>query len=178
MSLKIEDYAMIGNTHTAALVGKNGSIDWLCMPRFDSGACFAALLGSPENGRWRIAPGDTVRTARRRYRGPTLILETEFVTNSGEVAVVDFMPMAELHQPVKVVRVVRGLRGAVPMRIEVAFRFDYGHIAPWIRIGIKDFARSPVPMRLSSEHRSSCATRVRIRSRSSPSLKERASRSR
>ena len=132
MSLKIEDYAMIGNTHTAALVGKNGSIDWLCMPRFDSGACFAALLGSPENGRWQIAPGDTVRTTRRRYRGPTLILETEFVTDSGEVAVVDFMPMAELHQPVTVVRVVRGLRGAVPMRMEVAFRFDYGHIAPWI----------------------------------------------
>ena len=89
MSLRIEDYALIGNTRTAALVGNDGSIDWLCMPRFDSGACFAALLGSPANGRWLIAPSNAVRTVRRRYRGPTLILENEFVTDSGTVTVVE-----------------------------------------------------------------------------------------
>jgi GH15 family glucan-1,4-alpha-glucosidase len=132
MSLRIEDYALIGNTRTAALVGNNGSIDWLCMPRFDSGACFAALLGSPANGHWLIAPSNAVRTVRRRYRGPTLILESEFVTDSGAVVVVDFMPIAEHHQQVDVVRIVRGLRGAVPMRMQVVFRFDYGHIVPWV----------------------------------------------
>src|ERR1700730_9109651 len=105
MSLRIEDYALIGNTRTAALVGNNGSIDWLCMPRFDSGACFAALLGSPANGHWLIAPSNAVRTGRRRYRGPTLILESEFVTDSGAVVVVDFMPIAEHHQQVDVVRI-------------------------------------------------------------------------
>lgn len=83
MGLRIEDYALIGNTRTTALVGNNGSIDWLCMPRFDSDACFAALLGSPANGHWLIAPSNAVRTVRRRYRGPTLILESEFVTDSG-----------------------------------------------------------------------------------------------
>jgi len=132
MSLKIEDYALIGNTHTAALVGNNGSIDWLCMPRFDSGACFAALLGSPANGHWQITPSNPVRTVRRRYRGPTLILESEFVTDSGAVEVVDFMPIAQRHQQVDVVRIVRGLRGTVPMRMRVLFRFDYGQIVPWV----------------------------------------------
>ena len=157
MSLRIEDYALIGNTRTAALVGNNGSIDWLCMPRFDSGACFATLLGSPANGHWLIAPGNDVRTVRRRYRGPTLILENEFVTDSGAVAVVDFMPIAERHQQVDVVRIVRGLRGKVPMRMQVAFRFDYGHIVPWITSGVHGLRaiagpdalelRTPVPMR-------------------------------
>ena len=132
MSLKIEDYALIGNTHTAALVGNNGSIDWLCMPRFDSGACFAALLGSPANGHWQITPSNPVRTVRRRYRGPSLILESEFVTDSGAVEVVDFMPIAQRHQQVDVVRIVRGLRGTVPMRMRVLFRFDYGQIVPWV----------------------------------------------
>ncbi|HKN00358.1 MAG TPA: glycoside hydrolase family 15 protein [Candidatus Binataceae bacterium] len=156
MRLKIEDYALIGNMRTGALVGNNGSIDWLCAPRFDSGACFAALLGSPENGRWLIAPGNAVQSTRRRYRGPTLILETEFVTDSGAVMVVDFMPIAERHQQVDVVRIVRGLRGTVPMRMEAAFRFDYGHIAPWITHlggGLRAIAgpdalelRTPVPM--------------------------------
>jgi GH15 family glucan-1,4-alpha-glucosidase len=156
MSLKIEDYALIGNMRTGALVGNNGSIDWLCVPRFDSGACFAALLGSPENGRWLIAPGNAIQSTRRRYRGPTLILETEFVTDSGAVMVVDFMPIAERHQQVDVARIVRGLRGTVPMRMEAAFRFDYGHIAPWITLqggGLRAIAgpdalelRTPVPM--------------------------------
>jgi GH15 family glucan-1,4-alpha-glucosidase len=133
MSLKIEDYALIGNTLTTALVGNNGSIDWLCVPRFDSGACFAALLGSPANGHWQIAPSNAVRRVRRRYLGPTLILESEFVTDSGSAVVVDFMPIAERNQQqVDVIRIVRGLRGAVPMRMEAVFRFDYGLVAPWI----------------------------------------------
>ena len=157
MSLRIEDYALIGNTRTAALVGNNGSIDWLCMPRFDSGACFAALLGSPANGHWLIAPSNAVRTVRRRYRGPTLILENEFVTDSGAVEVVDFMPIAERHQQVDVVRIVCGLSGTVPMRMEAVFRFDYGHIVPWVTRrdhGLRAIAgpdalklRTPVPLR-------------------------------
>ena len=132
MSLRIEDYAMIGNAHTVALVGNNGSIDWLCIPRFDSGACFAALLGNPANGHWQIAPNATVQSVRRRYSGPTLILENEFVTESGAVVVIDFMPVARLAQRTDIVRIVRGLRGAVPMRMDLTVRFDYGHIVPWI----------------------------------------------
>lgn len=176
MSLRIEDYALIGNTHTAALVGNTGSIDWLCMPRFDSGACFAALLGTPANGRWLVAPSNPVRTIHRRYRGPTLVLENEFVTDSGAVLVVDFMPIAERHQQVDIVRIVRGLRGSVPMRMEVAFRFDYGHIAPWVthpRHGRRAIAG---PDALESEHRSQCATRARPQWPNSRSQKERASR--
>ena len=162
MGLGIEDYALIGNTRTAALVGNNGSIDWLCMPRFDSGACFAALLGNPANGHWLIAPSNAVRTFHRRYRGPTLILENEFVTDTGAVVVVDFMPIAERHQQVDVVRIVRCLRGSVPMRMEVVFRFDYGHIAPWVTRaghGLRATAgpdalelRTPVPMREESSN--------------------------
>jgi len=132
MSLKIEDYALIGNTRTAALVGNTGSVDWLCMPRFDSSACFAALLGTPANGRWLIAPSNRIRTSHRRYRGQTLILENEFITDSGDVLLVDFMPLANQHQPVAVMRIVRGVRGSVRMRMELAVRFDYGHTAPWI----------------------------------------------
>jgi GH15 family glucan-1,4-alpha-glucosidase len=157
MSLKIEDYALIGNTHTAALVGNNGSIDWLCMPRFDSGACFAGLLGQPENGHWLIAPSVEVRAVRRQYRGPTLVLATEFETDDGAVEILDFMPIAERHQQVDVVRIVRGLRGKVPMRMEALFRFDYGHIVPWVTKndhGVRAIAgpdglmlRSPVAMR-------------------------------
>jgi GH15 family glucan-1,4-alpha-glucosidase len=132
LSLRIEDYALIGNTRTAALVGNNGSIDWLCMPRFDSAACFAALLGGPANGHWSIAPRNAVTRVSRRYRAETLILETEFVTESGTAAVIDFMPIAERHQEVDVIRVVRGIRGAVPMRMQIVFRLDYGHIVPWV----------------------------------------------
>src|SRR5436189_1356778 len=91
MANRIEDYALIGDCHTAALVGKDGSIDWLCLPRFDSGACFAALLGTPEHGRWLLAPAGEVKSVRRRYRDQTLILETEFETADGVVAVIDFM---------------------------------------------------------------------------------------
>jgi GH15 family glucan-1,4-alpha-glucosidase len=160
MSLRIEDYAMIGNTHTVALVGNNGSIDWLCIPRFDSGACFAALLGNPTNGHWQIAPDATVQSVRRRYTGPTLILENEFVTESGAVVVIDFMPIARRAQRTDIVRIVRGLRGSVPMRMNLTVRFDYGHIVPWITRydhAIRAIAgpdalelRTPVPMQVQN----------------------------
>ena len=130
MPLKIEDYALIGDLHTAALVGRDGSIDWLCMPRFDSGACFAALLGSPENGRWRIGPAGEARSSRR-YRDGTLILETDFETAEGAVRLIDFMRPRE-ERP-HVVRIVEGVRGQVPMRLELVIRFDYGQIVPWVR---------------------------------------------
>src|SRR3954451_8696593 len=124
-TLRIEDYALLGDTFTAALVGINGSIDWLCAPRFDSGACFAALLGGPENGRWRIAPAGEIRVVSRRYRDGTLILDTEFETETGAVVVTDFMPLPSTEDEVDVVRIVRGLRGEVSMRLEAVFRFDY-----------------------------------------------------
>jgi GH15 family glucan-1,4-alpha-glucosidase len=135
--LRIEDYALIGNTRTAALVGRNGSIDWLPLPRFDSGACFAALLGDEENGRWLIAPAGDVKGVERRYRRDTLILETRFTTATGSVVVTDFMPMREgadpAIRPTEIVRLVRGERGVVPMRFEIVLRFDYGSIVPWVR---------------------------------------------
>jgi len=130
MALRIEDYALIGDLETAALVGKDGSIDWLCWPRFDSGACFAALLGTPEHGRWRIAPTGTTNTIRRRYRDSTLILETEFQTAEGAVEIIDFMPLRERQSDL--VRIVRGLRGEVPMEMELILRFDYGESVPWV----------------------------------------------
>ncbi|HUR27614.1 MAG TPA: trehalase-like domain-containing protein, partial [Planctomycetota bacterium] len=131
MPSRIEDYALLGDCHTAALVGLDGSIDWMCVPRFDSGACFAALLGTPENGRWRIAPVEIVRAVRRRYRPGTLILETEFETDSGVVRLVDCMPFDD---PLPdVVRTVQGLRGRVRMRMELVIRFDYGSVVPWVR---------------------------------------------
>jgi GH15 family glucan-1,4-alpha-glucosidase len=131
MPLPIEDYALIGDCQTAALVGRNGSIDWLCFPRFDSGACFAALLGTDENGRWLLAPAGQVRRTSRRYRDNTLILETEHETDDGAVRVVDFMPIRSGHPDL--VRTVTGLRGRVPMRTEIVIRFDYGSIIPWVR---------------------------------------------
>jgi GH15 family glucan-1,4-alpha-glucosidase len=132
MSSCIEDYGLIGDCETAALVGRDGSIDWLCVPRFDSGACFAALLGNREHGRWLIAPGEPVRAVQRRYRDDTLILETEFETESGRVAVIDCMPRPRVEQPA-VIRVVEGRGGRVPMRLELVVRFDYGSIVPWVR---------------------------------------------
>ena len=133
MSSPIENYALIGNLRTAALVDRSGSIDWLCIPRFDSSACFASLLGSSENGRWLLAPKGGVKQVRRRYRDSTLILETEFETESGVATVVDFMPHAERSEQIDLIRVVKGIRGQVPMRTEVVFRFDYGHTIPWVR---------------------------------------------
>jgi GH15 family glucan-1,4-alpha-glucosidase len=109
MSLPIEDYALIGDCQTVSLVGKDGSIDWLCLPRFDSGACFAALLGTVDNGRWQLAPAGPVLETRRKYQGDTLVLETEFVTPSGTVALIDFMPIRD--KIPDVVRIVEGRGG-------------------------------------------------------------------
>ncbi len=157
MALRIEDYAIIGNMHTAAMVGLDGSIDWLCMPRFDSPACFAALLGTPDNGRWLIAPSAEPYQTSRRYRGDTLILETEFRCAGGTAAVIDFMPVAERVGKVDLVRVVQGRAGRVPMHTEVILRFDYGRIVPWVRrrsYGLRAIAgpdavqlRSPIDLR-------------------------------
>ena len=133
MSSPIENYALIGNLRTAALVDRTGSIDWLCLPRFDSGACFASLLGDETNGRWLLAPQGGVKQVRRKYRDNTLVLETEFETESGVATVVDFMPVADRPDQVDVIRIVKGIRGQVPMRAEVIIRFDYGHTIPWVR---------------------------------------------
>lgn len=130
MSLPIEDYALIGDCQSAALVGRDGSIDWLCLPRFDSGACFAALLGDRDRGRWLLAPSGAVRAVRRRYLPDTLVLETEFETDDGVVAVIDFMPPRS--NVADVIRIVEGRRGNVPMRTELLIRFDYGSIVPWV----------------------------------------------
>jgi GH15 family glucan-1,4-alpha-glucosidase len=133
-ALPIEDYAIIGNTLTCALVGRNGSIDWLCLPRFDSPACFAALVGAPANGRWLIAPRGKPRRIRRAYREGTLILETTFETEEGRVTLIDFMPPPSRREgAVDVVRILRGEAGSVPMRMQAVFRFDYGQVAPWVR---------------------------------------------
>jgi GH15 family glucan-1,4-alpha-glucosidase len=131
MSASIEDYALIGDCETAALVSRAGSIDWLCWPRFDSGACFAALLGTPDNGRWQIAPLAENARATRRYRPNTLILETEFATSEGEAVLIDFMPVRE--QASHIVRLMVGKRGTVRMRAELVIRFDYGSSVPWVR---------------------------------------------
>ena len=133
MASRIEDYALIGNTRTAALVGRDGSIDWLCLPRFDSEACFAALLGDKKNGRWLIAPAGEVREIKRRYRGETLILETEFRTDTGSVVLIDFMPIARKLGQFDLVRIVRGVSGTVPMHLAITLRFDYGRTIPWVR---------------------------------------------
>jgi len=129
--VRIEDYAMIGDTHTAALVGRNGSIDWLCLPRFDSDACFARLLGDDSNGYWQIGPASGEVATSRRYREGTLVLETEFATAEGTVRVVDCMPVREDYP--QVVRVVEGISGTVPMRMELVLRFGYGQVLPWVR---------------------------------------------
>jgi GH15 family glucan-1,4-alpha-glucosidase len=129
--VRIEDYALIGDTQTAALVGRDGSIDWLCLPRFDSGACFAALLGHERHGRWILSPICDVRRVHRRYRPGTLILETEFETEDGTVRVIDCMPPRE--RAPDVVRVVEGVRGQVRMHMELVIRFDYGSVVPWVR---------------------------------------------
>jgi GH15 family glucan-1,4-alpha-glucosidase len=155
MAVPIEDYALIGDTHTAALVSRQGSIDWLCLPRFDSPACFAALLGDRSNGRWLLAPAGPVREVRRRYQGDTLVLETEYRTDDGVVRVVDCMPPRQWDPDVA--RIVEGVRGRVPMRMELTIRFDYGSIVPWVRhidgalhaVAGPDsvWLRTPVPVR-------------------------------
>jgi GH15 family glucan-1,4-alpha-glucosidase len=127
---RIEQYAMVGDTQTAALIADDGSIDWLCAPRFDSGACFAALLGNEDHGRWLIAPAAGGRATRRRYRDNTLVLETEFDTPEGSVRIVDFMPIRD--QTVDMIRIVEGVRGHVPMQMHLTIRFDYGQTIPWV----------------------------------------------
>src|SRR5688572_15734678 len=134
MALAIEDYALIGDCETAALVGRDGSIDWLCWPRFDSAACFAALLGGPEHGRWLIAPAAR-HSVERRYVADTLVLETTFITADGEVTVVDFMPPRAHDEETDIsdlVRLVVGKRGKVAIRMELILRFDYGTAVPWV----------------------------------------------
>ncbi len=131
MAQRIEDYALIGDTHTAALVGKDGSIDWLCVPRFDSESVFAALLGTLDHGRWLLAPAGGVRRIERSYRGDTLVLETTFHTDDGVVRVVDCMPIRK--HTVDVVRVVEGVSGRVPIHMDLRVRFDYGTTLPWVR---------------------------------------------
>ncbi|MGE5366034.1 MAG: glycoside hydrolase family 15 protein [Betaproteobacteria bacterium] len=129
MALHIENYALIGDCKTAALVGRDGSIDWLCWPRFDSPACFAALLGTPENGRWLIAPARNPIAVSRQYRPGTLILETEFQTETGNAAIIDFMPMGD---GAELVRMVVGRSGRVEFRTEIVVRFNYGATVPWV----------------------------------------------
>src|SRR6516162_2988870 len=131
MSQRIEDYALIGDLHTAALVGKDGSIDWLCLPHFDSPACFAALLGGPEHGRWLLAPAGNVRARRRCYRDGSIVLESEFESDGGVVRIIDFMPISNRRWDIA--RIVEGVSGEVRMSMELIVRFDYGSILPWVR---------------------------------------------
>ena len=129
---RIEDYAMVGDLQTAAIVGADGSVDWLCFPRFDSPACFAALLGDESHGRWRIAPVSGGRCTRRRYRPDTLVLETEWETPEGTVRVTDCMPPRAVAPDL--VRVIEGVRGRVTLRSELRIRFDYGRVVPWVTV--------------------------------------------
>jgi GH15 family glucan-1,4-alpha-glucosidase len=128
---RIEDYAVIGDSHTAALVGRDGSVDWLCLPRFDSPACFAALLGEPGNGHWQISPAGQVRSVHRHYRTRSLVLETEFTTDTGAVRLIDLMPPRDGR--VDLVRRVQCVAGTVRMRHEFVLRFGYGRVRPWVR---------------------------------------------
>ncbi len=128
---KIEDYGFLSDTQTGALVSRDGCVDWLCFPRFDSPACFASLLGEKENGHWRFFPNEEVTAVRRRYRGETLILETELETKNGAVRLIDFMPPRGENPDI--IRIIEGLRGKVSMQMELIIRFDYGQIVPWVR---------------------------------------------
>jgi GH15 family glucan-1,4-alpha-glucosidase len=131
MAAAIEDYALIGDCFTAGLVSRDGSIDWLCLPRFDSGACFAALLGDPQNGRWLITADEKITATRRHYRENTLVLETDYETEGGAVTVIDCMPVRAAAPDI--IRIVEGKRGQVRMKMELIIRFDYGSIIPWVR---------------------------------------------
>ena len=129
--MRIEDYGLIGDMEAAALVGRDGAVDWLCLPRFDSPSCFSALLGDERHGRWRLAPAGDVHASSRRYRPGTLVLESDFETAEGAVRVIDFMPRRG-DGPPHLMRVVEGLRGRVPMRMELSLRPDYASIVPWV----------------------------------------------
>src|SRR5215208_5107755 len=129
----IEDYGLIGDMQSAALVSRDGAVDWLCLPRFDSASCFTALLGDERHGRWLLTPAGEVRASHRRYRHGTLVLETDFETSEGAVRLIDFMPR-RAQGPPRVMRIVEGLQGRVPMRMELSVRPDYGTIRPWIEL--------------------------------------------
>jgi GH15 family glucan-1,4-alpha-glucosidase len=150
MTTAIERYALIGDTQTAALVGDDGCIDWLCAPRFDSGACFAALLGDAENGHWSIGPASGARATRRHYRDGTLVLETEWDTPEGSVRLIDCMPVRDEH--IDVVRIVEGISGRVPMSMDLTVRFDYGSILPWVQAidGGVTFVSGPYAVRVTT----------------------------
>ena len=130
MAACIEDYALIGDCQSAALVSRDGSVDWLCWPRFDSDACLAALLGDPSHGRWKIAPTDRDAKISRRYLRDTMVLETTFETSTGCVALIDFMAPGEKSS--HLARIVAGVRGSVAMRAELILRFGYGRTTPWV----------------------------------------------
>lgn len=157
MPSRIEDYALIGDCETGALVSREGSIDWLCVPCFDSPACFAALLGTPEHGRWLIAPAGEIHGIRRRYREDTLVLETEYETGSGTVKLIDCMPPRT--KVPDVIRLVEGKRGQVRMRMDLVIRFDYGSLVPWVRrtergllaVGGPDAVRVHTPVEMRGE---------------------------
>ncbi len=144
MAERIEDYALIGDCETAVLVSRGGSMDWLCWPRFDSDACFAALLGTHDHGRWLISPRETSPRISRRYRGDTLILETTFETEEGAVKLTDFMPLRDGSSDI--VRIVTGERGKVAMHTELILRFGYGAIVPWVT-RLPTAASVPLPAR-------------------------------
>jgi GH15 family glucan-1,4-alpha-glucosidase len=160
----IADYAFLSDLESAALVGRDGSIDWLTFPRFDSGACFAALLGGPDNGRWLLAPVARPTRVERRYRDGSLVLETVFTTDEGEVAVIDCMPPRD--DQLDVIRLVEGRRGRVAMRMELIIRFDYGSIVPWVRridgelsaVGGPDALRLRTPIELRAENMTTVAS--------------------
>lgn len=163
MSKPIEDYAVIGDTETAALVARDGSIDWLCLPRFDSGSCLAALVGDADNGLWRIAPNGPFKTVRRQYRPGTLILETEMeVDGGGTVRIIDSMPIRgrDGGNNADVVRIVEGVSGRVDMRMDLIIRFDYGHLVPWVTradgrllaVGGPDALSLSTPVETHGEH--------------------------
>ena len=151
MPAKIEDYALIGDCETAALVDTNGSIDWLCWPDFSSEACFAALLGTEENGFWKIAPKPGVRAASRCYRDDTLILETTFEDANGAVRLIDFMPVRECDSDI--VRIIEGIRGSMDLHMDLVLRFDYGRTVPWVT-AIDDGVRAVAGPNLAVLHAS------------------------
>src|ERR687897_1915867 len=130
MAGRIEDYGIVGDLQAAALIGRDGAIDWMCLPRFDSPACFAALLGDERHGSWRLGPAAGGACTRRQYREGTLILETEWDLPEGQVRVIDFMPPRG--DQADLVRIVEGISGNVPMTTELRLRFDYGHVVPWV----------------------------------------------
>jgi GH15 family glucan-1,4-alpha-glucosidase len=165
MTAPLEDYALIGDRHTAALIGRNGSIDWLCWPRFDSDACFAALLGFSDHGCWLIAPDAPARISRR-YQNDTMVLETDFETADFAVRLIDFMPIRTGLS--SVVRIVEGLRGQAPMRFDMRVRFDYGKVPPWTEATPDGFLghigpdlvvlRGPVPFQVDHHHTTAAFT--------------------